>query len=119
MEAELAHSSEVMSVMWVEPGLVVSGSADHSLRMWTTDGQCVGCFGLAPQSWTSPAAATISCQLSLQTPNATGRATSSFNSVLLLNSNYVWMKVCGGRGREALYVLHLYAYRLSGCGRLG
>ena len=117
MEAELsreAHSSEVMSVVWVEPGLVVSGSADHSLRMWTTDGQCVGCFGQPPQSWTSPAAATLSCQLSSLNPHATGRATSSSYSVFSY-SKYVWMKVRGSRGTEALYVCCIYMPTDSAC----
>lgn len=73
MKAELswqAHSSEILSVVWAGSGLVISASADHSLRMWTTNGQCVGCFG-QPQSWTS--APPDSKNLSSQTVPDSGR----------------------------------------------
>ena len=42
------HSSEVLGVVWVGSGLLVSASADHSVKMWTTDCQCVGVFGNTP-----------------------------------------------------------------------
>ena len=44
------HSSEILDVVWTGPGFVVSASADHSVRMWTTEGHCVGWFG-QPQLW--------------------------------------------------------------------
>ena len=82
VQAELswkAGSSEVLSVVWVEPGLIVSASADHSLRMWTTNGQCVGCFGQPPQSWTSPVAPP---PVSSHTLPITGRALSSLACIV-------------------------------------
>ena len=45
-----AHDSEILSVTWTGPGCLVSASADHTVRMWTTSGQYVGYFG-QQQSW--------------------------------------------------------------------
>ena len=80
VKAELSwqgHSSEILGVVWAGPSLIVSASADHSLIMWTTDGQSVGCFG-QPQTSSSPASA--SSNLSLQT------STIGINIAIILRS---------------------------------
>ena len=47
-----AHSSEILSVVWAGSSLVISASADHSVRLWTTDCQPIACLG---QTFTLPA----------------------------------------------------------------
>ena len=48
-----AHASEVLDLAWVgegSEGMLVSSSADHTVRLWTTQGHYVGRFG-QQQSW--------------------------------------------------------------------
>jgi WD40 repeat protein len=69
-----AHSSEILSVAWTVSGHIISASGDHSVKMWTSKTQYVGCFG-QPQFW-SPATSPPSPSLT-----ATGIITRSFISV--------------------------------------